>query len=85
MNLLDSPKVQKDLRNYENAVKKIVNTNIKQDFEKLLIEYKLQITTINDLHSTLTPGEIKPSSIQERVRELGQLRNKLDKLVVDSR
>ena len=51
MNLLDSPKVQKDLRNYENAVKKIVNPNIKQDYEKLLIEYKSQITTINDLHS----------------------------------
>ena len=85
MNLLDSPKVQKDLRNYENAVNNIVNPNIKQDYEKLLIEYKSQITTINDLHSTLTPGEIKPSSIQERVKELGQLRNKLDKLVVDSR
>ena len=85
MNLLDSPKVQKDLRNYENAVKKIVNTNIKQDFEKLLIEYKLQITTINDLHSSSTPGEIKPSSIQEHVKGLGQLRNKLDKLVADSR
>ena len=43
MNLLDSPKVQKDLRNYENAVKKIVNTLT--TFQKYIEseKYKFQV------------------------------------------
>lgn len=81
MNLLESPKVKKDLIAYKNAVDKIVDRKNKQYFQGILDEYMARVKIINDTHSSKTPGLIKPSSIQEHVKELGDLRTQLDNLV----
>ena len=84
MNLLESLEVQKDVRAYKQAVDKIVDEKNKQIFQHILDEYLSRIKIINDTHSSKMPGLIKPSSIQEHVKELGDLRIKLTKLVKDT-
>ena len=81
MNLLESPKVKKDLNAYKNAVNKIDDSKNKQHFQDILNEYISRVKIINDTHSSKTPGLIKPSSIQEHIKELGDLRTQLDNLV----
>lgn len=79
--LAQDEKIKQDFEKYRLAVSKIQNASVKKQFEIYLKDFQQQINLIDEGHSSINNGYIKPSRNRENVERLIELRTKLETII----
>lgn len=84
LKIQQSKKFKKDLHLYKLAIESIADNSVKQEYQTLLNKLVEQFKIIDAAHDTVNKG-INPTKIRENVELSVRLRQKLDKLIKDSK
>jgi len=84
MILSHSPKYQKDLKKFNQALEKITDPKKKIYYKKLIDELQFQVKIIDENHSSNNAGKIQPNILQENLKDLATIRYQLHNLVKDA-
>jgi len=83
LQLSNSERYRKDIKSFNQALLKITNPKLKQEFESLMAEFKKYSTLIDEEHNPTNNGYINPARAHESVDRLASVRYKLYKIVND--
>ena len=83
--LQESKKYKKEIREFRECIDNLDNQELKNNANSLLSQLILHLNVINETHNILSNKSINPRKIRENVESAVQIRQKLKKLVKDSR
>tara|TARA_B100000003_G_C10649218_1_gene258362 strand:+ start:276 stop:530 length:255 start_codon:yes stop_codon:yes gene_type:complete len=81
MRLTDSDRYKKDIKNYTNLMRNLVDTSKKEKCQKLLKELQAEAFQIDNGHNSSLNGIIKPKDLRINIERMSDVRRELNELL----
>jgi len=81
MRLTDSDRYKKDIKNYTNLMRNLVDTTKKEKCQKLLKELQAEAFQIDNGHNSSLNGIIKPKDLRINIERMSDVRRELNELL----
>ena len=81
MRSTDSDRTKKDIKNYTNLMKNLVDTTKKEKCQKLLKELQAEAFQIDNGHNSSLNGIIKPKDLRINIERMSDVRRELNELL----
>ena len=81
MRLTDSDRYKKDIKNYTNLMRNLVDTSKKEKCQKLLKELQAEAFQIDNGHNSSLNGIIKPKDLRINIERMSDVRRELNEIL----